>query len=380
MRVGILDYAKEKRLGVDAPLVITGGGTGGHLYPALAVAESARGLATDLPILFIGREAERDRQEVERRNIPFYGFRLEGLRRRWSWSNFRALGRAVSAWLRCLLILRRYPRGVVFGVGGYVSAPAMMAGMALGWRVALHEQNALPGLVNRWMAPWCDVVYLTYSASKAWLKGSPCEVVGFPIRREMLEERKRGKHGGDAWRYSVLVIGGSQGAKRLVETSLRAFEDLENSGIAFKALVQTGPNNYEWAQTLSPPPSVELTPFIENMAEVYRDADLIVSRAGSGSLSEIALWGAPAILVPYPFASEDHQRVNAETFVEAGAAVLITEDELTPETLKHAVHELLSDDIQRAAMAQRMSRLAKDDAGERIAQELIQMGVTRFPR
>jgi len=354
----------------NATVVVTGGGTGGHLYPAIAVALAIREKKPEIKILFIGREAEKDRAEVEKKGIEFVGLKLEGMQRRISLTNLRSLAYAAAGLWRCLGLMKRYPKSVVFGVGGYASAPAMMAGKLLGWRVTMHEQNTIPGLVNRIMAPWCDSIFITYQETKKWLKDAACEWTGFPLRRELIERRRQTS---DAAKEcpGILIMGGSQGARKLVETGLDALKRLEEAKRPYRAVVQTGERNYEWAQTLAAPQRAELVPFIHDMPEAYAAADIVVSRAGSGSLAEIALWGRPSILVPYPFASENHQQKNAEVFAEHGAARLIPENELATETLSEALAELLRDEEKRKTMSARALELAKDDAAERIADEIL---------
>lgn len=359
--------------GADQYVIVTGGGTGGHLFPALAVAEALRREKPELRLLYIGREHERDRNEVERRRFTFKGFPLEGLRRKITLGNISALWHFTKALWQCWGMMRRRPPGVVFGVGGYVSAPAMAAGKAAGWMVALHEQNTIPGLVNRLLASRCDRVFVTYESSKEYFKGTSCMTTGLPLRGDLLEAFDRRTPREPSETPSVLLIGGSQGARRVVETGLQAFWNLHSLGIEFHAVVQTGEKNYEWAESLPRPEEVVLVPFIEDMAGAYRDADVVLSRAGSGSLSEIALWGLPSILIPYPFASENHQAANAKTFTDAEAALAIEEKELTPNRLSDLLLQLLQDKDKRTVMGKKAESLARRDAAQVIAKELIRL-------
>ncbi|MDP8244665.1 MAG: undecaprenyldiphospho-muramoylpentapeptide beta-N-acetylglucosaminyltransferase [Candidatus Hinthialibacter antarcticus] len=352
-------------------IVITGGGTGGHLYPALAVAQAVRALAPDAPLLFIGREAERDRREVESRGIPFMGLTLQGLRRKITVSNLKALWLAFSGVVRCLLRMRTMSRGVVFGVGGYASAPALAAGRLLGWKTALHEQNTVPGLVNRILAKSCDAVYVTYEITQQYLTGVNCQVSGFPLRKDMLDAHKNSERNREGAVPAILSMGGSQGARRLVEASLEAFRLLRERGRSFNALLQTGQKNYEWAQSLPSVDGVTLAPYLDDMATAYAKTDIAVSRAGSGSLSELALWATPSVLVPYPYAAENHQAVNAKVFADAGAALVIEEKGLTAKQLADELDTLLNDEELRRGMGQRAADLCKADAAERIARDLI---------
>ncbi|MFB3784952.1 MAG: undecaprenyldiphospho-muramoylpentapeptide beta-N-acetylglucosaminyltransferase [bacterium] len=368
-----MNASRTTEEGRTGTIILTGGGTGGHLYPALAVAEALRAADPDVRLAYLGKEAPRDREEVEKRGIPFHGFRVEGMRRRLTWTNARALWRAAAAAWQCGRWMKPLRPGVIFGVGGYVSAPALLAGRWRGWKLTLHEQNVRPGAVNRIMARWCGRVYVTYPATRDFWKTLPCQVTGFPLRRELIEERDRAVSGSTKAVPGVLVTGGSQGARRLVEISLEAFHRLAARGAAFRAVVQTGERNYDWARTRLCPAAVELVPFIHDMAAAYRDADVMVSRAGSGSLSEIALWGLPAILVPYPYASGNHQYVNARAFQDAGAARVMEEKDLTPEGLAAALADLLGQAETRREMGRRAAALARRDAADVIANDLLEL-------
>lgn len=354
-------------------LVVTGGGTGGHLFPALAVVEAVKEILPQQEILYIGRDAERDRNEVEKRDIPFVGLNLMGFRRRITLHNIKALWLFWRGVQQAKKMMSEYPSGVVFGVGGYVSAPAMIAGRQLNWHVCLHEQNTIPGLVNRKMAQWCERVYATFDISTSYLQNKNCVVSGFPLRKSILQAVKEHKNSSSNPTPHVLLIGGSQGAKRLVELVNPVFHELDKAGIAYTATVQTGEGNFKAAQALSWSANVTLVPFIHDMANAYSKTDIIISRAGAGSLSEIALWGIPAILVPYPYASGNHQEHNAKAWVDAGAAVCLCEQELTSEILYNEIAGLIINIDRRKDMHGGAASLARSDAAQTIARDLIQL-------
>lgn len=365
------DYSyREKPKGT---IIVTGGGTGGHLYPALAATEALRRENPELHLLYIGREHDRDRTAVEKRNVPFRGFPLEGLKRQITLGNIYALSKFFRALIQCWLLIKKLPRGVVFGVGGYVAAPAMVAGKLAGWKIALHEQNTVPGIVNRMLASHCDRVFVTYESTQAYWSGVPSMVTGLPLRKELVEAFDRRPPRRDKTPPFVLLIGGSQGARKMVEYGMQAFQRLHENGIAYRALIQTGDRNYEWASSLPQPEGVTITPFIDDMAGVYQEADLVISRAGSGSLAEIALWGLPSILIPYPYASENHQVVNARVFAEAGAADVIEEKDLHQEGFVQSLSTLLTHPEERLAKGRQAATLSRREAAQVIAKELLQL-------
>jgi UDP-N-acetylglucosamine--N-acetylmuramyl-(pentapeptide) pyrophosphoryl-undecaprenol N-acetylglucosamine transferase len=353
-------------------IVVTGGGTGGHLYPALAVAEMVQQQG-DVQLHFIGLQKERDQKEVQTRGIPFHGIRLEGLRRRFTFTNIRAVLLALVGLIRCLWILKSLGKGVVFGVGGYVAAPAMMAGRILGWTLALHEQNAVPGRVNRFLARWCHCIFLTFEDSKNYFAGMDCRITGMPVRTQLAAPATEKKSRVRDQNPMILVIGGSQGARKLVEICMASFLQVQKTGLEFRAIIQTGEGNFEWAKTLPGAAGITLTPFIENMAAIYSQTDLIISRAGAGSLAEIALWGLPSLLVPYPYAADDHQRINAEQFEKAGASHVILENDLVPERITAMVRDLLEHPDKREDMGKHAAALAVKNASSLIAESLMQL-------
>ncbi|MBD3265035.1 hypothetical protein GF373_00065 [bacterium] len=171
----------------------------------------------------------------------------------------------------------------------------------------------------------------------------------------------------------ILVVGGSQGSKRITEVCISVFKMLEEEPLPFQATLQTGERNLAWAQTLQPPENTHLVPFIESMADAYARADLVVCRAGSGTLSELTLWEKPAVLIPYPHASANHQKVNADTFARHHAAVTIEEADLNEETLRRELRRLLRNKETRDAMSRRMAELYKPHAAERIAEEIVRL-------
>ena len=358
---------------IEGSVVITGGGTGGHLYPALAVVESLQNKATQIPLFYIGVDKEKDRNEAEKRKIPFFGLKLAGLQRKFAFHNIQSLWLTLIGITRCVILMRRWKKGVVFGVGGYVSAPAMIAGKLLGWRLLMHEQNTVPGIVNRVLARVCQTVFITYPVTANYLTKANCRVSGFPLRKELLEAYRAISKKEETIKASILVIGGSQGARKITEMAIEAFRLLENEGVAFEATLQTGDKNFEWAMALNPPQSVTLVPFINAMAAAYSKADAVISRSGSGSLSEIALWGLPSILIPFPYASENHQKYNAKAFVDEKAAVMIEEKELTPEILKKELQEIISNKSIRVEMSRRVVSLSKIDAADVIADEILKV-------
>jgi UDP-N-acetylglucosamine--N-acetylmuramyl-(pentapeptide) pyrophosphoryl-undecaprenol N-acetylglucosamine transferase len=343
--------------------LIAAGGTVGHLAPSLAVAEALR--ARGVEVTFAGSPDRVEARLVPEAGFAFDAFRVEGLPRRPGPRLVRALARAVAAPLAAERILRRRRPDVVLGGGGFVAGPAVAAARRLGIPAAVMEADAHLGLANRMAAPLARRVFLAYPIPGR--DGAKYRVVGRPIpsssragdpadaRRRLLGERPQ---------PVVLIFGGSQGALRLNQAALDAFAD-EGPTV----LHVSGERDYAELNRGSRRDGYVLEPYLADFGAALAAADLVVARAG-GSVWEIAAAGKPAILVPFPHATADHQTKNARYFVEAGGAVLVPEGQLD---LRRQVAELLDDPDRLRAMGEAMRAVARPDAAEAIADELVEL-------
>ena len=344
-------------------LVLSGGGTGGHLYPALAVADEMRRRHPLASIAFVGGKRGLEQRLVPRAGYPLLSLPLRGLK---GTSLPRKLGAAITAgWslLRCLVwMLHRRPN-LVIGVGGYASGPGVLAGNLLNVRSMLMEQNHFPGATNRWLAPRVDAVCLPSAKAQERIGGRSF-VTGNPVRREFLEI---GEPAG-AIPICLLVIGGSRGARSINRGVTAALADLARVTPALRVVHQTGSTDEDQvrsAYATFPAGRSEVRPFFDDMPERLAAADLVLSRAGASTIAELCAAGRPAILVPYPHAADDHQTYNAEMLQEAGAAEMLRDDEL--DGLAGAVARLAADPERRLAMGRAARALARPDATSRIA-------------
>lgn len=355
-------------------VIFAGGGTGGHIFPAVAVIESLRGkLAGFEPLFVLGGSrggAMLDRCGVPWRSIPVRGMprgsrlRLPGF--------FARLGLAV---IRSLFLVARTRPAAVVAVGGYASTPVAFAGRLFRVPVFAAEQNTVAGVATRWNARFARNVFLAYDEARKTLPAKTrATLTGNPVRREIFDaDRNRAlrRWGLDPDRLTVLVIGGSQGARTMNRIVREAIERWEpGDGVQF--LFQTGDADFETIRdSCSRIASVvRPVPFLTDMGDAYGVADLVVCRAGASTLAEITALGLPAILVPFPGATDRHQSKNARTLVERGAALAWEESDLTPEILLGAMKELLGDGPRREAMARKARELGRPDAAERIAGEI----------
>jgi UDP-N-acetylglucosamine--N-acetylmuramyl-(pentapeptide) pyrophosphoryl-undecaprenol N-acetylglucosamine transferase len=287
------------------------------------------------------------------------------------------LGRVPRALLQSMAVLRRFDPDVVVGVGGYASGPAVMAAWMLRIPTAVQEQNALPGMTNRLLGRFARAVFIAFEEARPFFPIGRTHLLGNPIRRAFLDNYLHSKPPGA--RLSILVTGGSQGAHGLNTRLADAVERLAPAlGPRLRIVHQTGAKDLEGMRAryerLSPTGiEVSATPFIEDMAGAYAEADLLVCRAGATTIAELTVCKKPAILVPFPFAADDHQTVNARSLVQAGAALLMQERDLTGEALAAELRALESDRPRLTRMARASALLGRPEAAREIADVCVSL-------
>jgi UDP-N-acetylglucosamine--N-acetylmuramyl-(pentapeptide) pyrophosphoryl-undecaprenol N-acetylglucosamine transferase len=353
---------------MGARVAVMAGGTGGHVFPALAVAECLR--SEGLDVFWIGT-----RRGMEARLVPEHGFviewiGIEGLRGKGAATLAMAPFRLVQALWQAGQILRRNRPRVVLGMGGFASGPGGIMARLLGLPLVIHEQNRVPGMTNQWLARVATRVFEAFPGSFA--PGLCAVACGNPVRAQIAAvpepgERLAERLAGPGPRH-LLVLGGSLGAQVLNQTLARALT-LIPAGQRPQVRHQAGERTLVEAQRAYAQAGVaaEVTAFIGDMAEAYAWADLVVCRAGALTVSELAAVGRPAILVPFPHAVDDHQTGNARYLTEVGAARLLPQGDMTPESLSGQLSELLSDPDMLLSMARAARAKAQPDAAARVA-------------
>lgn len=339
-------------------LLVAASGTGGHLFPALAVAEQL----PEATIEWLGVPDRLETQLVPERyrlhTVPVEGFQRRGV------AMLRVLLKLVSSIWQVRRVLQAGKFQGVFTTGGYIAGPATIAARSLGLPVILHESNALPGKVTRFLGPLCTVVAIGLEPAANYLPRGKTVCVGTPVRSQFRQATPLTDLPIPPGVPLLTVVGGSQGAvgvNKLVREAAPAWLD---AGIWI--VHQTGENDPD-AKSFEHPHYFAL-PFYSNMAGLFQRADLVISRSGAGTLTELAITGTPSILIPYPFAAEDHQTYNAKVFAAAGAALLFQQKDLTAEVLTEQVMQLLKTDPDRlTALAQQADRLAVPDSADRLA-------------
>jgi UDP-N-acetylglucosamine--N-acetylmuramyl-(pentapeptide) pyrophosphoryl-undecaprenol N-acetylglucosamine transferase len=344
-----------------APIAIAAGGTAGHVVPALAVADALR--AEGARVVFVGGE------RAERTLVPQAGYELktiavEGLSRSNPLKAARAVAKAVAAVGTALRILRSVRPAAVMGGGGYVAGPVGLAAVMLRIPLVLTEADSHLGLSNRLLARFARRVCLAFPIEGR--TGERYLVTGRPVPAPATDLRAaRERFGLRDGERCVLVFGGSLGARSINEAAVEAF-----AGAPYRVLHAAGRRDYEALRARVPPEGYDLREYIEGFGEALLACDLCAARAG-GSIFEVAAHGRPAILVPYPHATADHQTANARWMADGGAAVVIPDRELTPQKLRAEVDALMDDPERLAAMGRAAAALARPDAAQRIAAELV---------
>lgn len=351
--------------GIATRIVFAGGGTGGHLFPALAVADELRRRTTSRDIEFIGGRRGLEVRLVPRAGYPLRTLAMAGIQGRGVVERVGAGCLAAVAVVRCLgWMVRRRP-ALVVGVGGYASGPAVLAASWLGVPVMLMEQNHFPGATNRLLARRAAAVCVPSDAARERLGGIGI-VTGNPVRPEFFEARPEDTPADG--RPRLLIFGGSRGAHSINMGMERVAPVLAAMDPRPRIVHQTGEADVERVRGFwRDHDDAEVLPFLDDMPRRLAEADLVVCRAGAMTLAELAAAGRPAILVPYPHAADDHQRHNAQAVVDAGAARMVLDERLGGDALADEVRTLLADDARRRRMAAASRTLAAPDATRRIA-------------
>jgi UDP-N-acetylglucosamine--N-acetylmuramyl-(pentapeptide) pyrophosphoryl-undecaprenol N-acetylglucosamine transferase len=358
-----------------ADLIFTGGGTGGHLYPALAVAEATKKARPGVSILFVGTPDRIEAKVVPQEGFAFEAIPARGLSKK-PLEAARALAMLVSAVMRARALLRKEQPRAVLGTGGYVSAPVLLAARMEGIPVVLQEQNVVPGKVNQWIARFAHTVATSFPESERYFGDRPLFMIGNPIRTEAFAQDPAAAKAAMGYQPTdkvLLVTGGSQGAQRINE-AVTGFLPQLLADTDWHVLHVAGPNQLERVQEAARAhadnPRYRAVGYMDRMPEAILASDLVVTRAGATTLAELTAMGKPMVLVPYPYAG-GHQRLNAESIVAGGGGLELADESLTPERLGEVLLPLMKDDERLKAMAEASKRLGKPTAADELATVLL---------
>jgi UDP-N-acetylglucosamine--N-acetylmuramyl-(pentapeptide) pyrophosphoryl-undecaprenol N-acetylglucosamine transferase len=354
-------------------IVIAGGGTGGHLFPAISVAEKIGEMRPGSETLFVFTGNRFERSVLGGTSFRYACIPAEGLKGRGLYRQGKAILKAVRGVFQSIRILMQFAPDVVIGFGSYSAGPVIAAARLLRMKTVLHEQNMLPGITNRLLAPIADRICVSFEKTAAAFDPKKTRVTGNPVRREILEPSPEGD-GAEKIFFTVLVLGGSQGAHGINLAVLEALDRLSGKD-RFFFLHQTGEKDAEAVRTGYAEKRVraEVRPFFKKMREAYRAADLLICRAGASTIAEVTALGKASILVPFPFAADNHQVLNARFLEASGACETILQENLTGEKLAGRIEYYAAHPEKIGEIADAARRLGRPDAAGAIVRESIDL-------
>ena len=363
-------------------VIISGGGTGGHIFPAVSIANAIRDLQPDVKILFVGAEGRMEMQRVPQAGYEIKGLPIRGFfRPLWKPQNVGVAIDYLKSKRMAKQILREFQPQVVVGVGGYASSAALGAANSLDIPTLIQEQNSYAGLANKQLAAKAQKICVAYEGMERFFPKEKIMLTGNPVRQSLLNttlsrEEALKTFGLEAGKKTILLVGGSLGARTINESVLQHLDEIAQSGMQF--VWQTGKYySQQIAEELKQkekPQNLVVTDFIADMAAAYRAADLVISRAGASSISEFCLIGKPVILVPSPNVAEDHQTKNAMALVNRQAALYVKDAE-APEKLISLAIATAKDDAQLKSLSENVLKMALPDSAAIIAKEVIQLAI-----
>ena len=360
-------------------IIISGGGTGGHIFPAVSIANAIKELRPDTEILFVGAEGRMEMQRIPAAGYRIIGLPIAGFDRTHILNNISVLYKLAKSQMKARQIIKDFKPDIAVGVGGYASGPTLkMAGM-MGIPTVLQEQNSYAGVTNKLLAKQAEKICVAYEGMERFFDKEKIILTGNPVRQSLINEAKDHKEAIrsfhlDENKKTILVVGGSLGARTINNCMMHHLDVIKDSDIQF--IWQTGKIYIDEARAAvkqaGEPTNLVTTDFISDMASAYSAADLVISRAGSGSISEFCLLGKPVILVPSPNVAEDHQTKNALALVEKEAALYIKDAEAEEQLIDKAI-ETVKDDELLSKLSENIKKMAFRDSATNIAKEVIRI-------
>jgi UDP-N-acetylglucosamine--N-acetylmuramyl-(pentapeptide) pyrophosphoryl-undecaprenol N-acetylglucosamine transferase len=353
-------------------VIISGGGTGGHIYPAISIANAMKEIDSSIEFLFVGAEGKMEMEKVPKAGFRIIGLPIVGIQRTQIWKNLFFPFKLLKSLLLSIKILRDFKPDVAVGVGGYASGPLLLAAKFIGIPYYIQEQNSFAGITNKALAAKAEHIFVAYPGMEKFFPAEKITLSGNPVRKDLIDAKgKKAKATAhfslDAAKKTILIIGGSQGARSINQAVLAGLDRLAEAGI--QVIWQTGIAFESTAkEAVSIPENTYVSAFIYEMDLAYAMADLVISRAGASSVSEICLLGKASILIPLPGAAEDHQTENAKSLVSQNAAILVRDSEVKESLITEALRAIQSD---LSSIEKNSLRLAKPNAAHEIAQSIL---------
>jgi UDP-N-acetylglucosamine--N-acetylmuramyl-(pentapeptide) pyrophosphoryl-undecaprenol N-acetylglucosamine transferase len=374
----------QKRQKKQIKVIISGGKTGGHLFPGIATAQALQKLNPDTCLLFVGTDAPFEIKTLEKYGFDHKAITSKPVKSGNIVSKLWSASLVLISLIQSMMIIRKFKADFVLGVGSFSSFAVVLAARIMGVPSAIQEQNAFPGLTNRLLMRFCNTVFTAFEKTQGWIGNPKIKYVGNPVRESAysdddpdnnlyneLSDRKFSQES-DENKITILVTGGSQGAASINSAfpeAISLIKDKEKLNIIHQSGINNEPALRQKYADMKIKAKVKA--FFHDMPQIQKSADLAVTRAGASTIAELCVHGLPAVLVPYPYAANDHQTHNAKALEDAGAAAMIQDRELKPEKLKQILEELIKNKEKRAAMTKALKKMAKTDAAETIAHHIL---------
>lgn len=354
-------------------VIISAGGTGGHIYPALAIANKIKEKDKEAEILYVGTTSRMEKDIVPKAGFKFVGIKIEGLRRSLSLKNIKSAFLFVTGISRCKKIIKKFKPDVVIGVGGYVSAPVIYAAHKLGVKCCIHEQNSSFGITNKFASKYADKVFVSFKSLEEKMNDKKFIYTGNPCSENAIKAKPadKEKFGLTPSKKLVLIVMGSLGSKTISD-KMKNMLTLFNSK-DYEVMFVTGKNYFEEYKKINYTSNIKIVPYIDNMVSLLKKTDCLVSRAGASTLSEISSLNVPSILIPSPYVTENHQYKNAMDLVSKDAAMILEEKDLKGDVLLRMVEKILDDKLYEKKLKQNLKAFEVKNSASRIYDEIVKL-------
>ena len=351
-------------------VIISAGGTGGHIYPALAIINKIKQMEPTSEFLYIGTHNRMEKDIVPNQGIPFKSIKVFGFNRKKIYKNFKTVYYLFKNKSVCKKIIKEFNPDVVIGVGGYVTVPVLTEAHKLGYKTVIHEQNSVPGKANKMLSKTADLICISLENTLSYFPKDKTIFTGNPVAENALEAKPISKQelGIKGDKKLVLFVMGSLGASTVNDVIVNSFEKLSKED--YEVVFITGKNDYENVMKNNIPASIHVYPYIDGLAGVLKNTDLIVTRAGASTISELIALSVPSILIPSPYVPDDHQTKNAMALVNKKAAVILPEKELTSDTLVSNINSIINDDQKINEMKNNLKALDISNSATKIYEEI----------
>lgn len=353
-------------------VIITAGGTGGHIYPALSIVDKIREMEPDSEFIYIGTHNRMEKDIVPSRGIKYVALEIYGLS-----TSLKLMGRNIKnvfliekAYKKCVNIIKEFKPDIVIGVGGYVTYPVIKAAHKCGVKSFIHEQNSIPGKANKSLLKWVSLVGVSFEETKKYLNHQNVVLTGNPVSEGALSIKRQSKtqYGMSKNKRGVLIFNGSLGSKTMNDKMIKYLKSIDQEN--YEVLYITGKNYYDEYKKIDFPSNVFTEAYVDNLSGLMKDMDLIISRAGASSMAEIKALGIPTIFIPSPYVANNHQYYNALSIVKANAGDMIEESELSVDILKTKINAIINDDQHYQEISNNLKKLSINDSATIIYNEI----------